>query len=393
MIGARLKQARLLAGMTLKEFATALGESDYRLTAAAISKYEIGKSQPPADYLLLASSILKVPVTYFTHHPEKLVEWFAFRCRKRLSQKERNRIKAYAADVAELQVELRELLYPQFVPTLPRIPVATSEDAEHAAEQLRLTWEVGDRPLDNLVQIAEDRGVIVVDWYDDTGLFDGLSGVCDRHPIAVIKTNVPADRKRLSLAHEIGHLVMNVEDTAKTREEELAYRFAAALLAPAEHAFHELSDWRKRLSWIELKSLKRKYGMSMSAWIRRARDLRMISSFTYKTMNRDIRLHGWHRDEPGNYFGDEKPLLLEQMAARAVAEGLISPDRIARIGSGVLDNENLDLRKGEYPDALALLEMDDDKRDMWMSKMFDLAQNMEFEIFEAYGEEDFGTWD
>lgn len=393
MIGARLKQARLLAGMTLARLAETLKHQDFQISAQAISKYEQGTTHPSAQFLMHAAQVLDVPSTYFTHKPRRSVEWLQFRCRKRLSQRERDKIKAFAGDLAELQIELRELLYPQFVPTLPKIPVTTLEDAEHAAEQLRSTWEVGDRPLDNLTQIAEDRGVIVVDWYDETGLFDGLSGVCGRHPIAVIKTNVPADRKRLSLAHEIGHLVMNVEDKSKEKEEDLAYRFAAALLAPAKHAFHELSEWRKRLSWVELQSLKRKYGMSMSAWIRRARDLHMISNLTYKSMNRYIRSHGWHRDEPGDYIGDEQPLLLKQMAARAVAQGLISPDRISRVAPDLLDVATHADESSEYPDALQLLEMDDEERDMWMSRMFELAENMEFEVFEAYGEEDFEAWE
>lgn len=389
MIGARLKQARLLAGMTLKGLAHAMCESDYKITSSAISKYERGKSQPPAQFLLLASEILEVPSAYFLHIATKTVQWHAFRCRARLSKAERNRIKAFASDVAELHIELRELLYPGFAPALPSMPVETLEDAERAAEQLRIAWKVGDRPLDNLVQIAEDRGIIVIDWYDSTGLFDGLSGVCGAHPIAVVKSNVPADRKRLSLAHEIGHLVMKVGEMPEKEQEKLAYRFAAALLAPAAHAVHELSEWRKNLSWGELQSLKRKYGMSMAAWIHRARDLEMISKNTYASMNRYLRAKGWYLDEPGEYLGDEEPLQLKQMAAWAVAEGLMSPDRPARIAIDFLEFEEPFLDEGEYPNATQLLEMDDATRNKWMSKMFELAEDMEFEEFEAYGEEYF----
>ncbi len=389
MIGARLKQARLLAGMTLKGLAHAMCESDYKITSSAISKYERGKSQPPAQFLLLASEILEVPSAYFLHIATKTVQWHAFRCRARLSKAERNRIKAFASDVAELHIELRELLYPGFAPALPSMPVETLEDAERAAEQLRIAWKVGDRPLDNLVQIAEDRGIIVIDWYDSTGLFDGLSGVCGAHPIAVVKSNVPADRKRLSLAHEIGHLVMKVGEMPEKEQEKLAYRFAAALLAPAAHAVHELSEWRKNLSWGELQSLKRKYGMSMAAWIRRARDLEMISKNTYASMNRYLRAKGWYLDEPGEYLGDEEPLQLKQMAQRAIAEGLVAPDRFEHLGicDAGLDDDMMP--RGDYPSATELLAMDEDERQQWMVKMFELAENLDFEVFEAYGEEEF----
>ena len=389
MIGARLKQARLLAGMTLTQLAEELREYDFAITKQAISKYEKAKSYPSAQFLLLASTVLDVPSTYFTQQPSKTVEWLAFRCHKKLSQKERNRIKAYANDIIELQIELRELLYPKSFPPLPSIAVATLDDAENAAERLRSHWDVGDRPLDNLVQTAEDRDLVVVSWQDKTGLFDGLSAKCNGRAITVINTNVPTDRQRLSLAHEIGHLVMDVEGVPDKEEEKLAFRFAAALLVPAEHAYHELGKRRHRLNWGELESLKRKYGLSMAAWIRRARDLEIINESAYESMNRQIRTSGWHKDEPGKYLGDEEPLLLKQMAQRAVSEGLLSPDRVSRVTNDILDiDEDTDSVSG-YPTAIDLLEMDEVDREYWMTKMFDLAEKMEFEVFEAFGEEEF----
>ncbi len=383
MIGARLKQARLLAGMTQKTLAERLGERDYKLTAAAISKYEKGKSVPPAQFLLLASSVLGVPSTYLTHKTAKTVEWLAFRCRKKLSERERNRIKAHAGDVAELQIELRELLYPHSAPDIPSIPVKSLDDAENAAEELRRLWDVGDRPLDNLVQTSEDREIVIIGWKDRTGLFDGLSGICGERPIAVINTNVPSDRQRLSLAHEIGHLVMDTQDAPHDDEEKLAYRFAAALLVPAKHVYKELRRKSRYLCWGELKVLKQKYGISMSAWVRRAYDLDIISYSQYKSMNVEYKSLGWHKGEPDEYMGDEEPLLLKQMVQRAVVEGLVSPDRMTRIGVDVRQPESEQSESGHLT-VYDLLAMPEDERKAVMDKAFELAAMEDFEVFEAY---------
>lgn len=391
MIGARLKQARLLAGMTLTQLAIELRGYDLKVSKQSISNYEQEKSYPSAQFLLSAGSVLGVPSTYFTHQPAKTIEWMQFRCRARLSQKERNRIKAYASDVSELQIELRELLYPHSKYELPSKLVNTLEDAEEAADQLRADWDVGDRPLDNLVQTAEDREIVVVAWKDTTGLFDGLSGKCDDRPIAVINTSVSRDRLRLSLAHEIGHLVMKVECKSDQEEEKLAYRFAAALLVPVEHAYRELGKRRPHLDWGELESLKRKYGMSMAAWVRRACDLDIISDSTYRSMNRDLRSRGWHLDEPGEYLGDEDPLQLKQMAQRAVAEGLVSPDRMTRIGVDIWEPET-EPSESEHLTVYDLLAMPEDERNAVMERAFELAADYDFEIFEAnefYELEDF----
>ena len=391
MIDARLKQARLLAGMTQRKLAAMLEETGFSVTAAAISKYEKGKSFPSAQFLLLASTILEVPSTYFSHESTKPVEWLGFRCRQKLSKTERNKLKAYASDVAELQIELRELLYPNSRPALPTIQVNSLDDAEEAAERLREVWDVGDRPLDNLVQTAEDREIVVIGWTDNTGLFDGLSGRCGDRPVAVINTEVPKDRLRLSLAHEIGYLAMDVSNTA-IGEEKLAYRFAASFLVPAKHARYELGTHRNHLEWGELESLKRKYGMSMAAWLMRARDLHIINQNVFELMWREFSAKGWRRVEPEEYFGDEEPLQLKQMSQRAVSEGLVSVDRISRIALDILDDEPDEELYSRYPDALELLAMDAAERDAWMEKFSAMADKLEFEDFEPFGEDGVAAW-
>ena len=382
MIGARLKQARLLAGMTQPQLADQIGKHGYRVSKQVISKYENGKSYPTARFLMLASTVLDVPTTYLTHQRSSEVQWLAFRCRARLSDTEKNRIMAYAGDIVELQVELRELLFPDAVSSLPSVWVETFEDAENAAEQLRRHWNVGDRPLDNLVQTAEDRGVIVVGWNNESELFDGLSGKCENHPVTVINTHFPSDRQRLTLAHEIGHLVMDVKEMPKKKEEDLAYRFAAALLVPADHAYHELGTKRHQLDWRELKSLKRKYGMSMAAWVRRAYDLDIINDSAYQSMFRYIKSHSWSKDEPGEYVGDEEPLQLKQMAHRAFAEGLVSPDSMTRIGIDVWEPDTKQSDSGHLT-VYDLLAMPEDERNAVMERAFELAADEDFEIFEA----------
>ena len=389
MIGARLKQARLLKGMTQRELAESLGEAGYSITAAAISKYELEKSYPTAQFMLLASAALDVPGTYLLHQPSHTVEWLEFRCRKRLSQAERQRIKAYASDIAELQIELRELLYPDSRCELPSVPVATLEDAENAAEQLRCHWDVGDRPLDNLVQTSEDRDIVVVGWDDCTGLFDGLSGRCGDQPVAVVNSRFPLDRRRLTLAHEIGHLVMDTGFGANLDEEALAFRFAAALLVPAKHAYKELGKRSRHLDWGELRILKRKYGISMAAWVRRAYDLNIITYSHYKTMNIQYKRRGWHKEEPVKYIGDEEPIQLKQMAQRAIAEGLVAPDRFEHLNLAISYPDSDIMPRGEYPSATDLLAMGEGERERWISQMFEWADGIDFEIFEAFGEEEF----
>ncbi len=393
MFGTRIKQARLLAGMTKQEFAASLAEYNYCTTVEAISEYEKNKSFPDAEFLLLASSVLDVPSTYFAHEPAKSVNWLGFRCRQELSPREEKRIRAYASDVAELQIELRDLLCHSSRHKFPTISVSSLDGAEAAAQELREKWEVGNRPLDNLVQTSEDCDLVVISWKDKTGGFDGLAGRCDDRPVAVINAEVPTDRLRFSLAHEIGHLVMDVAEPAGDADEEaLANRFAAALLVPAEHARYELGEQRDYINWGELKSLKRKYGLSMLAWVRRACELEIITADTYQSMRDDLESRGWYETEPVEYMGDEEPLQLKQMAQRALSAALVSVDRITSIALDILDDEPVEDSESMYPDAVELLEMDDAERDAWMEKFAEMAEGLEFEEFLPMHPEDELAW-
>ena len=230
---------------------------------------------------------------------------------------------------------------------------------------------------------------MVIPWNDTSRKFDGLSGWCDSRPVTVININSAPDRRRFSLAHEIGHLVMDTSEVSTKDEERLAHRFAGALLVSAEQAFHELRRHRAGLDWGGLKLLKRKYGLSMSAWMRPAYDLDIISNSVYKALNIDLRRRGRHEQEPVQYQGGEEPLQLKHMARRAVSEGLVESEQIAHLDLDVFEPKEEVMPRGEYPTAVELLAMDKEERQRWISQMFEWAEDVEFEVFEAYGEEEF----
>lgn len=383
MLGERIRQARLLAGLTQEALAEALTDAGHAATKAVISKYEKNKSTPSAQFLLLAASILDVPVSYFTHQPTLEVKWLAFRRHSTLPIREQEAVKAYAADVAALQVELQSLLHPGAGADLPEImSVASMEDAEQAAMRLRECWELGENPIDSLVQTAEDHQVIVVGWRKQAGEFDGLSGRCNQHPVTVINTLVDTDRRRFTLAHELGHLVMDTSAVAEKEAEKFAHRFAAALLVPPERVIHELGTRRTRLDWEELSILKRKYGVSMAAWVYRAKDLGIITEHYATSLYREMGERSWRKHEPVDYIADEEPLKLEQMAHHAVAEGLISPDQIRRVYPDWFERELASPSAGRFT-IYDLLELSDDEQQKVMEAASAAAADEEFEIFEA----------
>lgn len=389
MLGGRLRQARRMANLTLEAFAKLLTEHGHAITKQALSKYENEDSTPPAKVLLLAAQLLGVPNSYFVHKPKSPVSWLGFRRHTALSDADEATLKAYANDIAELQIELQTLLYPNTSIDLPAPSrVDSVDDAERVAAGLRAHWELDRHPIGNLVQMAEAHQVIVIGWSQNTDSFDGLSGWCENYPVTVVKTGVPPDRLRFTLAHELGHLLMETDHLDDDTAESLVNRFAASLLVPPENARHELGNKRTRLDWDELGILKRKYGLSMAGWIRRASDLDIITAHHAKQLQAEMRQKRWLREEPVGYNEDESPLKLDQMAHRATAESLMSADRIRSVYPKWSEREQATSPAGRFT-IYDLMALPQDEQQRVMAEAFALAAHEEFETFEDTLDMDF----
>ena len=391
MIGTRIRQARLLAGMSRKDIADALGRAGIPAKKTTVSGLERGKGSPNASEIMALSRLFAVPPVWLMYEPKLEVKWLAYRKRSALPAKVREAIEDHARDVAELQLELRSRLSPDAIINFPeRINVADFADAEAAAGALREEWGLGDAPVASLTQTAEENGVIVIEWSRPTERFDGLSGWCDDDvPVIVTKENVAADRKRFNLAHELGHLVMNTpDDMPADQVEKLAHRFAGALLVPKEAARRELGEQRDSISFAELGSLKRRYGLSMQGWVYRGKDLGIFSPGLARSFWLEVSRRGWRKAEPLALVAIEKPGRLDEMILRATDKDLITDERILQ---ALPDYEFADpvVETDEYPTTSEFLNMHAEEQEYWMERSYELAADLDIEVFEAFGEEEF----
>ena len=337
MIGQRIRQARIATGMTQDEVIDALASEGTSLTKGGLSKYERGGSTPKANMLRALANVLGVDASFFLEEPTTRIEWLAFRKASRMGKTRQERVKALAESRVETFLALRLALEPARTEELaPRTPVWKPEDAEKAAESLREHWRLGDQPIESVTTAIEDGGGIVVESPVEDDFVDGLAGLANQGvPVIVVSSAVSDDRRRFSLAHELGHLFMDVKGASARTEEKLAHRFAAAFLVTAATARRELGARRRHLDLRELVMLKQKYGVSMQAWILRASDLGIIEESHARTLFAEMSARGWRRDEPVRFKGKERPTKLRQLVIRALAEGLLSRAQGERVCPGV----------------------------------------------------------
>lgn len=391
MIGARIRQARLLAGMSQQDIADALGRAGIPSNKSAVSGFEQGEEAPNASVLMALSRLFSVPPIWLMYEPNLEVDWQAYRKRSTLPAKAREAIESFARDVAELQIELCEQLFPDTKVNFPeRMNVTSVDDAEEAARALRKEWGLGDEPIANLTQSAEANGVIVIEWDRPTDRFDGLSGWCAENvPVVVIKAGVDPDRKRFNLAHELGHLVMNTPAEMPDKEtEKLAHRFAGALLVPREAAIRELGEQRNSTSFAELGALKRRYGLSMQGWVFRGKDLGIFSPGLARTFWLEVSRRGWRKMEPYSLATDEMPEKLDEMILLATKTRTIPEERVIQALPKFEFTESVS-ESEVFPTASELLAMPNEDREYWLERSFALAADDDVEVFEAFGEEEF----
>lgn len=332
MIGERIKQARMAAGLTLRELAEKAG-----ISAMAISKYETDKSTPSSGVLLSLAQALGVRVEYFFRTAKVELQGVEYRKHSKLPKKLLQQIQGDVIEQVERYLELEEFLpvnpIEQFkVPRALPAKIQEYDQIESVANEVRKAWNLGTDAIPDLIDTLEERGIKVLQsqaLHDEK--FDGLAALVDRSPVIVVGRDWPGDRQRFTLAHELGHLILEDRLAEHLDEEKAAHRFAGAFLVPASEVLKELGPHRTWLEPRELCVLKKAYGLSMAAWKRRARDLGILSDAGYLEMVKYFRKQGWHRKEPCDDYPREEPQLFLQLVFHALAEDLISESKAAEL--------------------------------------------------------------
>ena len=332
MLGERLKRFRIARGMSLTDLETAI---DRFVSSSTLSKYEKGTGQPSAKTLNRIAAALGIKSAQLWGEPPCHVELIAFRKQTALGTREQERIKATVAEEIEKRVWLQEQILEQNTLELPifGITVQKLDNVEEAAHTFRETLNLGMGPISNLISILENHGIYIVE-VDASESFDGISAVArDGHDkviaaVIAIRSDVPGARQRLNITHELGHLVLDINENLDP--EKAAFRFGAAFLAPAEQLRKDVGQKRKRFNKKQLFKLKKRYGMSIQAILYRLKDLQIITEMDYEKWCIDINKWGWKKIEPID-IPPEKPQRFHQQVYHALAEGLITENDVERL--------------------------------------------------------------
>lgn len=290
-----LRVSREALGMTQTDLAKASG-----LPQSDISRWERGIRQPSDVQLEALSRTLGVP-TAFLANDTRLT-----RPVHRTQRSETKRTERMVNGRLELaRLAASNLLADINVDTPYGFPTADQPappDPEDAAESLRRVWRMPAGPVENLTQLIESAGsvVLAVDFGSDNILAAYTSMRGDQRWCFLNTRASDGARARFSLAHELGHAVLHWDrfdaPTGRDAERE-AHKFAAAFLMPRDELLADLG--RSRLALDDLVVVRQRWGVSVQAIVMRASDVGLITSDQKSRMFQQINARGWRKSEPG----------------------------------------------------------------------------------------------
>lgn len=179
---------------------------------------------------------------------------------------------------------------------------------EEFAEEVRVAAEVGEgAAVGNAIRAAERLGCVVLPLSDELGRHLGMSHFIDGTPyirVSRARPNVPGDRQRFTVAHELGHLSLHADtrppetaDDAR-RIEAQAHRFAGAFLTPRYALLEDLEAQGGRVTLTTLSQLKSNWGVAIKMLVVRLKQLGVIGDEQSTSLYKQISKRGWNTGEP-----------------------------------------------------------------------------------------------
>jgi Zn-dependent peptidase ImmA (M78 family) len=269
----RVELVRLRLGLTKIGFAEQLG-----VDRKALQRFEGKESDLPQacrDRLLQISGY---PEDFFQkgspEYPNPM--GVSFRSLRSLTAASRNAAMAAGA----LAFELDDWITGQYeLPEHELVSMRQAPPAE-AAIELRAQWGIGTRPIGNLINLLESRGLRVFSLVEETRHLDAYSLWRNDKPYVFLNTLKTAERSRFDAAHELGHLILHRHTgSSHPRAEIEADEFASAFLMPAEDVLAEIR-WVRSLDDLVIK--KQRWGVSAAALAYTLHKMGKISDWHYR---------------------------------------------------------------------------------------------------------------
>lgn len=329
MFEKNLKYYRLKKNMSMKDLAEAVG-----VTSMAISNYESGKRRPEIEIINKMADVLGVKVVDFLASRNSRLEFkhCEFRKHSILTKSHQELIRESVEEYFGRFFDAVDCLCGDPLPTPPKC-YTLKLSGSYQQDALNLRKHLGiseDGPIDELICILENKGIMVCELDIDDNHFSGINGFVNGYPYIVYNKNMNPERKRTTIIHELAHLMFVWDEREEKANEILATQIAGAFLITDSDLVRELGFKKSRLT-KDMILVCEEYGISMYLLVKRAAQVKIMSSSLEKEFYIKANKAHWNKHEPQRVKKPEHPLLFKQLVYRAVNEEGVSIQRGAEL--------------------------------------------------------------
>jgi Zn-dependent peptidase ImmA (M78 family)/DNA-binding XRE family transcriptional regulator len=283
-----------------------------KLVPKTLQRYERGEESPKEETLARIANALGFPPEFFVDE-RPLADIPARSISFRAYSKIKAKLRENAVAVAQLAVEIEAALAEQFElpePDLPDLREEASDPCE-AARLLRVEWELGTGPISNMVHLLERRGARVFSLSEDAADVDAFCFWQDAKAFVTVNRAKSPERGRFDCAHELAHLVLHRKIDFRSKDvEREADAFAGEFLVPSNALAAQAPPFISKETVIKL---KRFWGVSAMAMVRRLKEVGRLTDWTYRSMCIDLAKEGYRAGEKHGLQHQETSSLLANM--------------------------------------------------------------------------------
>lgn len=190
-------------------------------------------------------------------------------------------------------------------------------------------------PLDNMALFLENMGIVLVPCTFGTDKLDGFTIITEECPVIFFNNDMPWCRIRFSLAHELGHIVLNHVQRKGIEDE--ANAFASALLMPKKDISRVFNG--EKIDLELLAALKPRWKVSIQALLWRAGALGFLEKYQSEYLWRQLSAAGYRKREPANLdISEEEPGTLNRIIELHLNELGYTKDELAEALCTQLDS-------------------------------------------------------
>ncbi len=327
---------KLFSARRLRAFSQQRLAEESGVSKQMISKYEKGMSMPSSEVLIKLSKALEVNLDYFFTPSHVSLGTINFRKKSRLSKTRLYAIQEEVRHKVSNYLEIENILEINsvFQTSVQRKKIHSMKEIKDIVFKVRQEWEIGLDPIHNIIQILEDQEIKVIEIEEEENLFDGMATLIDnKYAVIVINKNFGIERKRFTLFHELGHLLLDLSGCDIETEESFCNRFAGEFLLPRTALIEEFGIERIRISLKELVAVQKKYGISIPAIIYRLVDEKIMSRSRLRQFYIDMNLDPELKSlvNKSRFETPEYSNRFEQLVYRAYSQELISVNKAANL--------------------------------------------------------------